>query len=180
MDKKDGFGFYNEFYFRCESALLCLDTFQYIKEDKKITEDINIKNTVKYALIRTAILEVSTLLDSISKYSLRIEEGIKDNFSVEVNRLKKLCKNLNHQEVSLLKDELDVLLDKNKLLLDRIFHMRNKRLAHSGISSYEQNKKDLKIVRFPMKKMLIFIDDLRGIIYKRVFLGRSSIQDFDL
>lgn len=173
--KKETENFYNEIYYRCNSAVQCLDTFEYVKQ--KPLDNLCITQTIKYSLIRLSILQIATILDKTSEFSLRIRATKDGSYLVDLSRIKTLCSNIDSNEAQVLKNELDKLLNRNKLLVRKILEMRNKRIAHSGSSSYEKNKLDMKIFGFPTVRMVKFADNLQGIFNKRIFIKNLKLSE---
>jgi hypothetical protein len=128
--------FYDEIYYRCNSAMQCLDAFEFIKQEP--LDNLYITQTIKYSLIRMSILQIVTILDKTSEFSLRIRPAQEGSHSVDLSRIKTLCSNIDNNEAQKVKEELDQLLNRNKLLVRKILEMRNKRIAHTGVSSYEK------------------------------------------
>ena len=96
QENKNIYVFYDEIYYRCNSAIYCLETFKYIKNKKSIEQQI--RDTLVYSLLRTAIIELTSILDSSSTYSIKIYKNKKLNLT-EAETIKKLCRNLNNTEV---------------------------------------------------------------------------------
>lgn len=161
--------FYNEIYFRCNSAVSCLDAIEYIKVGNLMPP--NIQHTIKYALVRFSVLQLTTILDTTSKYSLRIRYDESSVPYIELARLRKLCSNISIEEAKIVKFELDKLLIQNKGLLKKFFHMRNSRIAHAGRSTYEKHELDMKVFNFPFLKVARFADNIQGIFNKRCLIG---------
>lgn len=164
--------FHTEIWFRCGSAIDCLDAFEYIKEDQKIPALT--RGVIKYALTRIAITQLTSILDETSKYSLRIDLSQPNKLTTSESRLRKFFDEIKTDELNLIKKELDLLLNKNKGLIKKMFHMRNTRIAHAGRPSFMRHELDIKILYFPTVRIVKFADNLQGIFNRTLLSHRSN------
>jgi hypothetical protein len=164
---KDTREFLDEVDYRCRSACRALEIL-IAHQGQKIVTPLSFKEltSLRFIMVRFAILELCTLIDSNGRLSLRLRRRRDGKYLPQRDRLTKLFPTLTSMEYDDLLRKIAKLTMAHSTLIDRMLHTRNTRIAHAGSWSGSLDPKTLKVTRFPKMRCIRFAAGLNTIFWE--------------
>jgi len=162
--------FVNEMQWRAMLAMGAIRLLELSQKQKKgfVKENIDYKSISEMSC-SFAISQISALIDGRGKLSMKISKNQQGKYILDRNRLKKLLPSLTSTEFLRIYSKISKLLEKNKLLVDRILYTRHNRIAHAGVSCHSYDRVSIFESCFPKKQFMKFADKFESIAYQIIF-----------
>jgi hypothetical protein len=125
--------FVDEVDYRCRSACRALDIL-IVHQGRKIDTSLSFDElrSLRFIMVRFAILELSTLMDGSGQLSLVLHKRKDGTYMPQKARVARLFPSLNRHELDALVEKITKVTMKYSTLIDRMLHTRNTRIAHAG------------------------------------------------
>jgi hypothetical protein len=145
---------------------LCLDSLEMISTYQtklhKNKQEFNEFRLIKYIAGRFVIIELFALFDGRGKLSIMLGEDKNGLLTkVQTVRLRKLFPSLKTKQFLSLQKKLESLFRKHGDFVSQLKLARNLKIAHAGISYFDDSYKNIKIQNIPSKQFINFIEEFQ-------------------
>lgn len=145
---------------------LCLDVLEVISTYQtkvhKNKQEFNEYRLIKYIAGRFIIIELFALFDGRGKLSIILQKD-NNNLSTKVQtlKLKKLFPTLKTKQFNNLQKKLESLFRRHGDFISQLKWARNLKIAHAGISHFDDSYKNIKLQNIPAKQFINFIEEFQ-------------------
>jgi len=157
--------FIDEVFGRTMSCMDVLDLLSaYQKKVHKNSIEFKEFKLIKYIASRFIIIELFVLIDGKGKLSIKLEKD-SNNFYTKVQtlKLKILFPDLEVEKFNNLQKRLNSLFRKYGDFISQLRWARNFKIAHAGVSYFDDSGKKIRLQNIPAKQFKNFIEEFQSL-----------------